>query len=191
MKRYRVSTPTPGYTGDSAEVHFKDGFATLDVADNDPQDKTARRLAYFREAGYGVQEIDSDGEPVEADEDAAEPLPSDTAKDWVWRMYAVQHAGMSVAEVDALGDRADVMKAVRDRRPDEADDAGGSAKAKSPSRKRAPRKASAVPGDDASDDELRQYVRTKAIDAGDDELAKKTETMSHDELVAHVKGQAK
>lgn len=192
MKRYRVTTPQPKYTGESAGVYFKDGAAEVLVDPDNPNDKAAARIAYFREAGYTVLALDDDGEPVDdADGQPVEPPPGDDAPEWVWRMYAVQHAGMTVADVTALGDRADVMRAVSQRQQATTGPAAP-AETKAPAKgKRGPRKASDVPGDDATDDELRQYVRAQAIAAGDEKLAKDTETMSRDELMATVKGQAK
>src|SRR5215211_2889126 len=197
MKRYRVSTPAPGYTGTSAEVHFQDGAATVAVRGDDPQNKAARQLAYFREAGYGVVEVDEAGEPIDTTDEPAEPLPADSASEFRWRFYAVRHAGMSVSDVDALGDRADVMRAVRARvgarqaGDDTATATEPGEEPKPPARKRAPRKANTPPAEDASDDELRQYVRAKAIEAGDDDLTRRVDGMSRDELAAQVKEYAK
>lgn len=57
---YRVTTPVPGFTGDSVGVAFTAGEAIV-PADNAPA------LRYFRSAGYGVEPISapSDESPAE------------------------------------------------------------------------------------------------------------------------------
>lgn len=96
--RYRVSTPVAGHAGQVGGIHFADGKALVD-------DEThAAELAYCRAAGYTVEPVDDDGEPVEVDEDG-EPddaaMPKKSAKTEVWRAWAVKHGGMPPEEADA------------------------------------------------------------------------------------------
>ena len=50
MARFKVSAPVADYTGEAAGVEFRDGVAEVDAGP---------ALAYFRQAGYGVEEIDA------------------------------------------------------------------------------------------------------------------------------------
>lgn len=63
MPRFKIVTPVPGFRGESAGVQFVDGAA---VVDSDiPEQRKA--LSYFRKAGYGVSELDPDGNPIDPD----------------------------------------------------------------------------------------------------------------------------
>lgn len=88
--RYRITTPEPGYTGVSAAgVNFTKGVAEIDAppplerlvdgkelrrqdrAERDAvaNDEAYRTVAYFRDAGYGVEEVDDTEVEVEAPEE--------------------------------------------------------------------------------------------------------------------------
>lgn len=112
-----VRTPVPGWTGDVGRVHFVDGVAKVD--DN------AQELAYFRSAGYGVDDFDEAVDAaVEADDEdkteelidlnaqggTADPdplvvkevkdgeqlvLPRKSASAETWRKFAVNSGGLS------------------------------------------------------------------------------------------------
>ena len=95
-----VTTPVEGYTGKVGNVHFADGQAL--VADD------AAELAYFRSAGYLIEDADEApaapaASPVtepSGDEPAA--LPKKSASTDTWRRFAVDHRGMSEDEASSL-----------------------------------------------------------------------------------------
>jgi hypothetical protein len=88
-----------GYTGVSAGVNFTNGVAGIDAPADDPQHEDARRVAYFKAAGYGVAEVVD--EPTE--EDVEDPPvvvpPAKSASKEEWPAFVVEHRG--VAEADA------------------------------------------------------------------------------------------
>lgn len=94
MATHRITTPQPGHNGDVGQVTFVDGVAEIDEAANPGE------LAYFRGAGYGVEEleperdVDGDGTP--------DRLPRRNASEAAWRAFAVEH-GMDQEEADSLG----------------------------------------------------------------------------------------
>jgi hypothetical protein len=105
MARWRITTPTPGFTGISAGVNFTDGVAEIEgpeplervpegvtltreqraERDEIGQDPAYRRLAYFRSAGYGVEQLDTDRDEAEPDapEDDRKPTRSSSKADWL------------------------------------------------------------------------------------------------------------
>ena len=96
--RYRLETPAPGVTTDIGPVHFHQGVAEVDdSAPNVPQ-----VLAYCRNNGYGVHELDA---PVadEVGDDDNNPVtpPPVNAKVEVWREHALA-IGATEAQVDGL-----------------------------------------------------------------------------------------
>lgn len=72
--RYRVSTPMPGHTEVIGNCAFGNGTYVGEVEPGP--------LAYFRAAGYTVEEL---AEPVEVVEEGPAPLPAKSASkaDWV------------------------------------------------------------------------------------------------------------
>jgi hypothetical protein len=112
-----VRTPNPGWTGDVGKVHFADGEAK--VADD------ATELAYFRSAGYQVDDFDDavkaaeeseadeldeqggtgDDDPqivADVDDDGIEEvLPRRNASAEEWRKFGMEH-GLSQDEVDGM-----------------------------------------------------------------------------------------
>ncbi|MCW2900307.1 MAG: hypothetical protein JWO67_2572 [Streptosporangiaceae bacterium] len=115
--RYRITTPEPGWTGQIGTVNFADGAAECEA------DADAAALYYFRQAGYGVEEV---AEPSPAERIAAlraelaaleaqepdvivdvngdgvsETLPKKSASADAWRAFAVKY-GMSQEEADGL-----------------------------------------------------------------------------------------
>ncbi len=85
MTTYKVSTPAPEHTGPVGGVDFVKGEATVDG------DKHAAELAYFRGAGYGVEEIvedTPDAEPEVGDDDntPVTPPPGNASAD-AWREH--------------------------------------------------------------------------------------------------------
>jgi hypothetical protein len=111
--RYRITTPEPGWTGQVGTVNFADGAAECEA------DADAAALYYFRQAGYGVEEV---VEPSPAERlvalraelaalEAQEPdvvtdvngdgvletLPKRSASTDEWRTFAVEH-GMPADE---------------------------------------------------------------------------------------------
>ncbi|MEU1554000.1 hypothetical protein [Streptomyces scabiei] len=118
MAKYRITTPTPGYTGVSVGVNFTKGVAEIEAPilpplpvgaelDRDErrereaiaQDENLRRVAYFRSQGYGVEEIEPD-EPEPAEEPDDEPkAPARSASKADWAAYAVSQ-GVDADEAD-------------------------------------------------------------------------------------------
>jgi hypothetical protein len=96
MATHKVTTPEAGHTGDVGKVAFVDGVAEVDETTH------AGELAYFRSAGYGVEELDP-AEEVDVDGDGkVEKLPRRNASEATWRAFAVEH-GMTQEEADSLG----------------------------------------------------------------------------------------
>ena len=58
--QYKITTPTPGYTGEVAGVAFAKGIATIDDSD----ERQRRALAYFRRKAYVVEAVDVDEAPA-------------------------------------------------------------------------------------------------------------------------------
>lgn len=93
MATHRVTTPAAGHTGLVGNVSFVNGVAEVDEALNPAE------LAYFRGAGYivenlepaEVRDVDGDGIP--------EALPRGNASVDVWRAFAVEH-GMAEDEAN-------------------------------------------------------------------------------------------
>lgn len=52
MRRYRITTPEPGWTGTVGAVAFANGVADCEA------DSDAAALAYFHAQGYGVEPLD-------------------------------------------------------------------------------------------------------------------------------------
>ena len=99
MAKHTVTTPTPGWSGDRAGVHFAKGVAT---GVDDTDDKQARALAYFRRRGYTVTP-EAAPDPAGAGEQKPEPAPRPTRSaskvDWV--TYAASHGGMAQDDAEA------------------------------------------------------------------------------------------
>lgn len=120
MAKYRITAPTPGYTGVSVGVNFTKGFAEIEApvlpplpvgADLDrnersereaiAQNENLRRVAYFRSQGYGVEEIEPD-EPEPAEEPDDEPkAPARSASKADWAAYAIAQ-GVDADEAEKL-----------------------------------------------------------------------------------------
>jgi hypothetical protein len=91
---YRVTTPVPGFTGTSAGVNFTDGAAEVGEGP---------ALAYFRAAGYGIEDL-AEPEPEPEPEPTADPAaqPRKSASTEAWRTWAVDHGGLSADEANEL-----------------------------------------------------------------------------------------
>lgn len=96
--RYRLETPVAGVTTDIGPVHFHLGVAEVD----EEHPNVAQVIAYCRNNGYGVHELDA---PVadEVDDDDNDPVtaPPANAKVEVWREHCVA-LGASETDVDGL-----------------------------------------------------------------------------------------
>jgi len=95
MATHRISTPAPGHTGQVGGVMFQDGHADIDAAEN------AAEMAYFRSAGYGVEEIGDVEAPAPVAVVEQGELPRKSASAAAWREYAVAN-GMDKDEADGL-----------------------------------------------------------------------------------------
>lgn len=86
---FRVTTPQPGFTGESVGVQFANGVGEcLD----------GPALRYFRSQGYGVEPVE-----VPAEVDGPPPThPARNASAEVWRAYAVKHHGLTADEAAEL-----------------------------------------------------------------------------------------
>lgn len=86
MTTYKVTAPNRDFTGERGGVAFAKGEATID-------EQHAAELAYFRSAGYAVEEQpEAGGEPV-----AELPVESASKADWVAAAVA---RGMDQADAD-------------------------------------------------------------------------------------------
>ena len=127
MRTYKVTTPTAGYNGEVGGVYFVNGAAVVEApaplaplpySDDEDGQLTRRQLtereeigqhpgyramSYFRQAGYGVEDItpDTEAAPDDADADSTPIVPSKSASTEVWRAFAKQ-AGMPVEQADSL-----------------------------------------------------------------------------------------
>lgn len=90
---FRITTPQPGFTGESVGVQFVDGVGEC------PDGPVLR---YFRAQGYGVEPVDGPTGPVAAVPVEAPPThPARNASTEVWRAYAVEH-GLTADEANEL-----------------------------------------------------------------------------------------
>lgn len=124
MRTYRVTTPVPGHTGEVGGVFFVKGEAVVEApAPLDPlgyeplphADRLARdaveqhdgyrALAYFRQAGYHVEDVTPDAEAeAEADEPTGDvPPPARNASTEEWRAYMVGSGRLSADDANQLG----------------------------------------------------------------------------------------
>lgn len=115
MRTYRVHTPAPDFTGEVGGVHFVKGIAVVEapaplpsmrsladgetftrsqLAERDEigQHPGYRAMAYFRGAGYRIEDITPDDEPV--DDEPGEPaslppVPARNASTDEWRAFAM------------------------------------------------------------------------------------------------------
>lgn len=92
MSRYRITTPEPGWTGQIGTVFFANGVAEAEA------DADAAALSYFRNAGYGVEQLDGPADEGDLTE-SADGLPKKSASADTWRKYATAH-GMSADDAD-------------------------------------------------------------------------------------------
>lgn len=108
--RYKITTPETDTDGRHAGVLFNAGVAFIDTEHKDPVER--RALSYFKKAGYVVEQVDENGDPIVPDEDgvpAADeveppprpPLPADTAVKSEW-LDAAEVRGYSRADADAM-----------------------------------------------------------------------------------------
>jgi hypothetical protein len=96
--RYRVSTPVPGFSGESAGVVFAQGVAEVG-------EDQAAQLAYFRGAGYHVEDIEAETPAPDGRESAPKRVlpgdaPNRSASKADWLAYAVAK-GVDAAEAEA------------------------------------------------------------------------------------------
>lgn len=94
MSRYRITTPEPGWTGQIGTVFFAGGVAEAEA------DADSAALSYFRNAGYGVEDLDGPADEQDAAE-SADGLPKKSASADAWRKYAIAH-GMTADDADEL-----------------------------------------------------------------------------------------
>ena len=73
------------------EIPFSNGVATVDG------DTHAAALRYFRQAGYGVEELAD--EPAARAADDTDKLPAKSASKVEWKAYAIAH-GVDEAEAE-------------------------------------------------------------------------------------------
>lgn len=107
MATYKVTTPEAGHTGAVGNVDFVKGESIVDDATHSAE------LAYFRGAGYGVEPYRKPRRPTAAAEALSPDMPADDASEAVWRIWAVQHGGLTVEEVNGMGDVAKIIEAVK------------------------------------------------------------------------------
>lgn len=91
---YRVTTPEPGYNGQSCGITFAGG-----VAENVPDGPALR---YFRGAGYGVEDASAAAPESEPGEPAEPAKPAGNGSVTAWRAYAVA-VGLPEDEVADMG----------------------------------------------------------------------------------------
>ena len=108
--RYKITTPEADTDGRHAGVLFNQGVAFIDTEHKDPVER--RALQYFKKAGYIVEEVDENGEPIIPDADPADlatddeppprpPLPADTANKPEW-LDAAEVRGYTREQADAM-----------------------------------------------------------------------------------------
>lgn len=87
---FRVTTPQPGFTGESVGVHFTDGVGEC---------PDGPALRYFRAQGYGVEPVAELAEPEPAE--PADSRPARNASTEAWRAYATEH-GLTADDANEL-----------------------------------------------------------------------------------------
>lgn len=97
-KRFEIAAPAAGFTGESAGVAFAKGKATVEVT----TPELRRAVAYFRQNGYVVVDLDeleaaSEADPAE--EETADPPPTRSATKAEWKAYALVR-GVDEAEAE-------------------------------------------------------------------------------------------
>jgi len=141
MTRFKITAPQLGFTGKSAsDVVFVESIAYLDTDTCTKAQRSA--LRYFRQAGYGVQEVDADNRPIFRDKDGAyqldaegkrieyvdpvddvpdpvdenveplPPLPADSASRPEWEDAAVLR-GITAEQARAYPNKTELMTAVK------------------------------------------------------------------------------
>lgn len=86
---FRVTTPHPGFTGESVGVQFVNGVGEC---------PDGPALRYFQSQGYGVEPVE---DPAEPDDIEPQP-PARNASTEVWRAYAVERHGLTAEEAAEL-----------------------------------------------------------------------------------------
>jgi hypothetical protein len=87
---FRVTTPQPGFTGESVGVQFVNGVGEC---------PDGPALRYFRSQGYGVESVEDAAEPGEVE--PQDSRPARNASTEAWRAYAVEH-GLTADEATEL-----------------------------------------------------------------------------------------
>jgi hypothetical protein len=87
-----IRTATPDWTGDVGRVHFDKGLAKVD--------DDAQELAYFRTAGYGVEDFD---DALDATKDAEGPAEADELESLGQQGGTADSDPQVVADVDGDG----------------------------------------------------------------------------------------
>jgi hypothetical protein len=92
MALFKVTAPTPDFTGEVAGVAFAKSVATVDSGTG----QCRRAVAYFRRKGYQVEPVsaeqpDPEPHPVVDVQQASPPARSASKADWV--AYATSDAG--------------------------------------------------------------------------------------------------
>lgn len=83
MIRVRVTTPVVDFTGTVGEYAFAKGVFEGEVSDG--------ALTYFRTAGYGVEEVDTEHSPTDPDDDPDGPggLPPKSGLRDAWEQAGI------------------------------------------------------------------------------------------------------
>jgi hypothetical protein len=138
MRTYKVTAPVAGFSGEVGGVHFIRGEATVEAAaplerlpysdepdqpsraelaerDEIAQDPNYRALAYFRQAGYTVEDVTGDADPepdgpsgISRPEDP--PPPAANASTEEWRAWFVATGRLTETEAGKLS-RNDLVAA--------------------------------------------------------------------------------
>lgn len=98
MATYKIQAPNRAYSGTVGDVTFAKGDALVD------DEKNPAELAYFRNAGYVVEEVvaaEPEPEVSDDDNDPATPPPGNASED-AWRDHVLTLPGVTEDQVKDL-----------------------------------------------------------------------------------------
>jgi hypothetical protein len=100
MATFKIQSPNRDYTGTVGNVAFAKGDATVD------DEKNPAELAYFRNAGYVVEEVlppepEPEAEVGDDDNDPTMPPPGNASAD-AWRAHVLTLPGVTEDQVKDL-----------------------------------------------------------------------------------------